>query len=367
MAKKKNDKFKDDPVCNQIVNKWGDLIQEGDKVLADLSNHKVIPVSPSLDIALGGGIREGNVVIMTGDPKTGKTVTALSFAAQAQKHGKKVFYFDVEGRLTKHHLDAIKGLKPDEMKIVATSESKPVISAEEYLNTLEALIKQQDDLVTIVDSTSNMLPQDELDGEIRTGIRNALPRLLAQFFKRISGDVARRGAICIFITHNIANTGGSRFSPSKMSDGGNMLQYQAGTNMVITHRGKWESSSGTDIGQVAHWKIKTSAAGGIPNSLADGWIKYGVGIDHVQEIAQIGSELTLIKKAGAWYTISVALDNLDNPIVQKILKDNEVGDDTETIEKFFKFQGKQNLTEFLEQNDDLTQFIYDEIKEMMLG
>ena len=47
MAKKKNDKFKDDPVCNQIVNKWGDLIQEGNKVLEDLSNHKIIPVSPS--------------------------------------------------------------------------------------------------------------------------------------------------------------------------------------------------------------------------------------------------------------------------------------------------------------------------------
>lgn len=366
MAKKKNEKFKDDPVCNQIVNKWGDLIQEGNKVLEDLSNHKIIPVSPSLDIALGGGIREGNVVIMTGDPKTGKTVTALSFAAQAQKYGKKVFYFDVEGRLTKHHLDSIKGLDPNGVKVITTSESKPVISAEEYLNTLETLVKQQDDLVTIVDSTSNMLPQDELDGEIRTGIRNALPRLLAQFFKRISGDVARRGAICIFITHNIANTGGSRFSPSKMSDGGNMLQYQAGTNMVITHRGKWESSSGNDIGQVAHWKIKTSAAGGIPNSLADSWIKYGVGIDHVQEIAQIASELSLIKKAGAWYTISTGINNADNPIIKNILTKNDVKDDTESIEKFFKFQGMQNLTEFLENNQEVCDFIYEEVKDMML-
>ncbi len=58
---------------------------------------------------------------------------------------------------------------------------------------------------------------------------------------------------------------------------------------------------------------------------------------------------------------------LENPIVQKILKDNEVGDDKETIEKFFKFQGMQNLTDFLEKNDDLTQFIYDEIKEMVIG
>jgi len=45
-----------------------------------------------LDIALGGGIREGSCVVITGDPKTGKTTTALYFAAKAQKLGKKVYY-----------------------------------------------------------------------------------------------------------------------------------------------------------------------------------------------------------------------------------------------------------------------------------
>jgi len=364
---KKISKFKDDPILNNLISKWGDMIQEGGKVLENLNNHKVIPVSPSLDIALGGGLKEGTVVVMTGDPKTGKTVTALSFAAQAQKHGKEIFYFDVEGRITDYNLTQIKGLDHKAVKRIGPTEEMPVMSAEKYLNILEALIKQRGDIVVIVDSLSNMLPQDELDGEIRTGIRNALPRLSAQFFKRVSGDIPRMGAICIFITHNIANTGGSRFSPSKMSDGGNMLQYQAGTNMVITHRGKWESSSGKDVGQVAHWKIKTSAAGGTPNSLADSWIKYGVGIDHVQEIAQIASELSLIKKAGAWYTITAGINNADNPIIKNILNKNDVKDDTESIEKFFKFQGMQNLTEFLENNQEVCDIIYDDIKELMVA
>ena len=60
-----------------------------------------------------------------------------------------------------------------------------------------------------------MVPQDEIDGEIRLGVRNALPRLLSMFFKRISGDVSRMKAIAVFITHNIANTGGSRFAPNR--------------------------------------------------------------------------------------------------------------------------------------------------------
>ena len=126
------------------------------------------------------------------------------------------------------------------------------------------------------------------------------------FFKRISNDVARTRAILIFITHNIANTGGSRWSPAKLADCGNMLQYQAGTNMVITHRGKWEETdaSGNDVGQVANWVVKTSAAGGRPNSNAVSYIRYGTGIDEVRELCEIANELTFIKQAGAWYTIN---------------------------------------------------------------
>ena len=244
-----------------------------------------------------------------------------------------------------------------------------------FYNITKKIKKNFDKINTIVtatggvDSTSSMVPQDELDGEIRTGVRNALPRLLSMFFKRISGDVARSKAIVIFITHNIANTGGSRFAPAKMADCGNMLQYQAGTNMVITHRGKWEvpKESGNHVGQIANWIIKTSAAGGRPNGTAAGWIRYGVGIDEAQEIAQIASEFSMIKRSGAWYDITVAAENRDDPVIKSFLVDNEVDPtDDEAVTKVFKFQGMQNVTDFLTANEDITQFIYQQIKEIML-
>ena len=214
-----------------------------------------------------------------------------------------------------------------------------------------------------------MIPQDELDGEIRTGVRNALPRLLSMFFKRISGDVARMKAICIFITHNIANTGGSRYAPSKMADCGNMLQYQAGTNMVITHRGKWEvpKDSGNHVGQIANWVIKTSAAGGTPLKTTESWIRYGIGIDECQEVAQIASEFAMIDRSGAWYTISCAIENRLDPVIQSWLLENEVDpEDLEAVTKAFKFQGMEKVTNFLESNEEITQFIYEQIREVFL-
>jgi hypothetical protein len=186
------------------------------------------------------------------------------------------------------------------------------------------------------------------------------------FFKRISNDVARTKSILIFITHNIANTGGSRWSPAKMADAGNMLQYQAGTNMVITHRGKWEETdeAGHDVGQVANWTVKTSAAGGKPNSSAVSYIRYGLGIDEVREICEIANELTFIKQAGAWYTITSAVSSDDKRILD-LLKKNEVSDDKESREKFFKFQGMSNLNKFIQDNEEIQSFLYDEIKSVL--
>jgi RecA/RadA recombinase len=368
MAKKKaKAKFDDDVVSNQIISKYGDIVEQGTKVLADLQNFSTIGISPALDLALGGGLREGSVVVMTGDPKTGKTTTSLYFAAKAQAAGKNVFYFNTEGRLTKENFTGIKGLDASKIKIIQATDNQPVVSAETFLNAIETYVKNTPDFVAIIDSVSNMVPQDELDGEVRGGVRAQLPRLLSMFFKRISNDVARTKAILIFITHNIANTGGSRWSPAKLADCGNMLQYQAGTNMVITHRGKWEETDeqGHDIGQVANWVVKTSAAGGKPNSNAVSYIRYGTGIDEIRELCEIANELTFIKQAGAWYTITSAVNSTDQRIVLLLNKNKVNIDDPEAVEKFFKFQGMAKLSEFIETNTEIQEFLYDEIKSVL--
>jgi hypothetical protein len=108
----------------------------------------------------------------------------------------------------------------------------------------------------------------------------------------------------------------------------------------------------------------TSAAGGTPNSTAEGWIRYGIGLDEVQEVVQIACEFRLIKAAGAWYTIQCAVDNLEDPVVQNILSANKISDKPEDIERFFKFQGANNLATFLNDNPDIATFVYDKIKEL---
>lgn len=367
MSKKKGNinKFSDDSITSSILTKYGDVVRSGTEVLESINSLEVIGISPALDIALGGGLREGSVVVMTGDPKSGKTTTALHFAAKCQAKNKKVIYVNTEGRLSKQNFDGIKNLQPDNILIVESTDDR-VLSAEDFLNIIEYYINNDPGCLIIADSLSNMVPAVELEGEVRTGVRNALPRLLSMFFKRISGTLMKNKSILICITHNIANTGGSPYAPQKMADCGNKLQYQAGTNMVITHRGKWQvpKDTGQHVGQIANWSIKTSNAGGRPNSTAESWIRYGIGIDEVQEIVQIACEFRLIKASGAWYTIQCAVEELENPIIKDILAKNNVSNNAEDIEKFFKFQGVNNVSEFLTENPTIASFVYSKIREL---
>ena len=68
---------------------------------------EIIPVSPKLDLVLGGGIPEGSCVILAGPPKLGKTVTSLHCSANAQALGRNVYFLNVEGRLKQRDLAGI--------------------------------------------------------------------------------------------------------------------------------------------------------------------------------------------------------------------------------------------------------------------
>lgn len=354
MAKKKA-KFEDDIVSNYIINKYGDIVKSGIEVLETINSYEIISFSPVLDIALKGGIREGTVVGITGDPKTCKTSSCLHFAGKCQKLGKKVIYLNTEGRMNRQNFDGIQGLDIEALRIVESTENK-IVSAEDFLNIAEYYIKNLPGCVVIVDSTSSMVPQCELEGEIRTGIRNALPRLLSMFFKRIGNSVAKNRVIAIFVTHNIANTGGGPFSPNKMADCGNMLQYQVGTNLLIKGKGKWESNDGSgQIGQKIFWEIATSNTGAKPYTKVEGWFKYGLGIDETQEIFQMACELNIIKVGGSWYTINKPAQSNDE--IDSLF--SSIGDGNE-----IKAQGGNKIAALLDEYPILKEAVYNDLREL---
>lgn len=328
-----------DALEKQIVKKYGHVIRTGMDVFEESEQLQTIPVSPSIDLALGGGIKEGNWVILTGDPKSGKTTTALQFAATCQKkeHGSRpIIYLNAEGRLKSMNLGGISGLQPEKIKVIE-SESEP-LTAEQYLDIAETYVRATPECVLIIDSVSSLIPSRELTDEITGQFRAGLPKILGSFTKRLSNVVPRQKAIIILITHFIANTTG--YGKSKVSDSGNKIRYQVDTHMEIKSVKPWEMG-GEQIGQMVTWKVLCSGAGGFPGGEAESWIRYGIGVDTTQELLHKGLEFGLINRSGAWYNFE--LEELSN---------------TET-----KFQGQERLYSFLQENPSVSKTLEEKIKE----
>ena len=64
-------------MTTDLIKEYGDVIHDASYITDNKLD--IISVSPKLDIALGGGVPEGSMFVMTGPEKIGKTVTALTF------------------------------------------------------------------------------------------------------------------------------------------------------------------------------------------------------------------------------------------------------------------------------------------------
>tara|TARA_Y100000401_G_scaffold117513_1_gene126752 strand:- start:81 stop:1163 length:1083 start_codon:yes stop_codon:yes gene_type:complete len=357
-------KTKTPDYLKKIIKDYGEIVRNGVDVLEQKKNFKTISVSPAIDIALGGGIREGSWLTLTGDPKSGKTTTAMQIASNCQKEGRPIIYLDAEGRLKDMNFEVAE-LDPQKMTIVAP-EDKP-IPAEDFLDVAYKMMSHPDNYgaVLIIDSISSLMPKKELDGDFSPG-RAGLPKILSIFTKKIGQLLPRQHGLIIAITHYIANTGG--FGKAKLADGGNKIQYQADTRMEIAGGGEkvsavspWTSTSGDRVGQVVNWKIICSSMGA-PGGQVQSYIRYGHGIDKTQEILMLSCDLGLIDKAGAWFTCSFM--NFFKDLAKEIKPDLDV-DNEEELSKAFKFQGQDNLYTFLSENKKVVELLESSIKGML--
>jgi recombination protein RecA len=357
-----------DLIKKQIQKKYGDIIRSGADVFEEIKDLQVIPISPALDYALGGGIREGSWVKLTGDPKTGKTTTALQFAANCQREeygSRPIYYVNVEGRLNRNNLEGVRGLNLDNIQVIESPDQP--LSAEKYLGTVKEIVNAVPNCVIILDSVSSLIAQRDLDDEVRGDYRPGLQKILSDFCKKMGGTVRHQRAIIIMVTHFISNTSG--FSrKTKVSDGGVKIDYQADTKLEIKYIQAWkEKIDGQEkqIGQVIHWSVVTSPLSGFPGAEAVSYLRYGKGIDEMQELIQQAIDFALIDVSGAWYSCDFAIDGKES-MTDFLTEHNIDIEDEKSIEKFFKFQGQVKLKQFLSDNPKVFKLLKNTVREILV-
>lgn len=241
---------------------------------------------------------EDGLYVTSGYNVTHNTTTAMQLALNCQLEGRPVIYINTECRLSQMNFD-VEGLDPDKM-IIVSPEDKP-LSAEEFLCITEKLIsdKAYEGALCIIDSISSLIPKRELEGDVSGSFRPGLPRVLSTFCKKAGQIVPTNRITMVMITHLITDTSGYG---GKMADGGIKVQYQADTRMQVGEVKPWQDTEKKQIGQSLKWRILYSSLGACGE--CESWIRYGKGIDKIQELIVIGEELNLIEKGGAWYELT---------------------------------------------------------------
>ena len=318
-----------------IIKEYGDVLHDASSITE--KPLEVISVGPKLDMALGGGVPEGSLFIMTGPEKVGKTVTALSFCANAQKHyEREVYYANIEGRLKKRDLQGITDLSldPELMQIIGSTEGN-ILSAEKYLSIVDNIVHTKPGAVTVVDSFSALSSESELTGNLEDVQVMSVQKILAKFCRRISNVLPINRVTVVGITHLMANVQRFGRGKTKIEKSGSALKYQVDVKLHATHSVPLMQGD-TQIGQTIHWQIVTSAIGP-PGQKVESHIRYGKGIWKEMEITDLLIDFGLISKAGAWLKL---------PNGEKI-------------------QGKVKLAQYLEENPDQYETFRSEVFSMV--
>jgi recombination protein RecA len=296
-------------VKEDVTKTFGDnIILTGNAIIDRKS--VIIPISPSLDIVLNGGIPEGSFVVFTGQPKCGKTTSSLDFAATAQrleyahssfKDGREVYYLNIEGRLKKRDLEGIPGLDLDRFQVIGSQQGK-ILHAEEYLQIAEKIINEVPGSVVIIDSYSALCTEAEITSEMDKMQRADGAKLLAKFCRKVANVIPVNKNIVIGITHLMGNPTG--YGAEFKEKSGQAIAYQTDIKLRAKSFKPWVlSADSNQIGQEIEWQVVCSALGP-PGGNITSYIRYGQGIDKYMEAICLASDLGLIHKGGAWYTLT---------------------------------------------------------------
>ncbi len=269
--------------------------------------------SLGLDIALGiGGLPKGRIIEIYGPESSGKTTLTLQVIAECQKKGGTAAFVDAEHALDPTYAKRL-GVNVDELLI-----SQPD-TGEQALEITDMLVRSAAVDVVVVDSVAALTPKAEIEGDMGDAHVGLQARLMSQALRKLTANIKRSNTLVIFI-NQIRMKIGVMFGNPETTTGGNALKFYASVRLEIRRTGAIKKGEDVLGNETRVKVVKNKVAP--PFKRADFDILYNEGISREGEIIQLGVELGLIEKAGAWYSYNQAKIGQGKDNVRQYLKEN---------------------------------------------
>jgi recombination protein RecA len=244
--------------------------------------------------------------------------------AEAQKMGGLAAYVDAE-----HAMDPIYagrlGVDLNELLI-----SQPD-TGEQALEIVETLVRTSALDVIVVDSVAALVPKAEIDGDMGDAHVGLQARLMSQALRKLTGAISRSRTCVIFI-NQLRMKIGVMFGNPETTTGGNALKFYASTRLDIRRIETLKTGQDSIGGRVRVKVVKNKVAP--PFRQAEFDIMFNEGISVEGSLLDVGVELGIVKKSGAWF----------------YLGEERLG------------QGRDNAKTFLKHNPDIADTIRQRIK-----
>ncbi len=289
----------------------GSIMRLGERA-EKLTTQVISTGSLAVDLALGiGGLPKGRVIEIFGPEASGKTTLALHLVAEAQKNGGVAAFIDAEHALDPQRAQKI-GVDLDALLI-----SQPD-TGEQALEIAEALIRSGGIDAIVIDSVAALVPRSEIEGEMGESSIGVQARLMSQALRKLTGVIANTNTIVIFI-NQLRQKIGVMFGNPETTPGGLALKFYSSVRLDIR---KIENIKQGDAVVGSRHRVKVVKNKVAPPFRIAEFDMDSDGISHEGEIIDVGVELGVLTKAGAFIRWGEKMLGQGRPAAITYLKEN---------------------------------------------